>query len=67
MHPVRPCGGHLRMTESEFLDKKRWYELRIRAHVRAGRYAAIKSYLKEPGPGPQLSIERLRILARGYE
>lgn len=55
------------MTESEFLDKRRWYELKIRAQVRAGRYDAIKAYIRNPGPGPQLSIERLRVIARGYE
>lgn len=54
------------MTESEFLDKKRWYELQIRAQVRAGRYAAIKSYLKEPGTGPKLPFWQLRVIARGY-
>lgn len=53
------------MNDTEFMAKKLWYELIIRAQVRAGRYAAIKSYLKEPGPGPQLSIERLRVIARG--
>lgn len=55
------------MTESEFLDKRRWYELKIRAQVRAGRHDAIKAYIRNPGPGPQLSIERLRVIARGYE
>lgn len=53
------------MTESEFLDKKRWYELQIRAQVRAGRYDAIKAYIRNPGPGPRLSIERLRVIAKG--
>lgn len=53
------------MTESEFMAKKLWYELIIRAQVRAGRYDAIKAYIRNPGPGPRLSIERLRVIAKG--
>lgn len=53
------------MTDTEFMAKKLWYELIIRAQVRAGRYDAIKAYIRNPGPGPQLSIERLRVIARG--
>lgn len=53
------------MTDTEFMAKKLWYEFIIRAQVRAGRYDAIKSYLKEPGTGPRLSIERLLVIAKG--
>lgn len=55
------------MTESEFMAKKRWYELQIRAQVRAGMYNAIKAYIRNPGPGPQIPVERLRVIARGLK
>lgn len=55
------------MTEAEFLDKKRWHELRIRAQVRAGRYAAIKAHLREPSTEPKLPFWRLRVIAREHE
>lgn len=53
------------MTEEEFTEKKSMYEVMIRAETRAGKYAAIKNYIRNPGTGPVLSTGQLQKIARG--